>query len=46
MVWMILGSFAAGLGGLGMYLYYLGNGQFDEDEDVKYQIFREDNPDQ
>jgi nitrogen fixation-related uncharacterized protein len=42
---MILGSFIAGLGGLGIYLYFLGKGQFDDDEDVKYQLFREDNPD-
>lgn len=42
---MVIGSVVAALGGLGLYLYYLGKGQFDDDEAVKYQIFREDNPD-
>ena len=45
MIWMILGSFAAGLGGLGLYLFFFCKGQFDDDEDVKYQLFREDHPD-
>lgn len=42
MFWMIMGSIAAALGGLGIYIYYLQKGQFDDDEDVKYQMFRED----
>lgn len=41
---MIIGSVAAALGGLGIYIYFLKKGQFDDDEDVKYQVFREDNP--
>lgn len=45
MIWMIFGSIIAALGGLGLYIYFLQKGQFDEEEDVKYQIFREDNPD-
>lgn len=45
MIWMIIGSIAAALGGLGLYIYYLRKGQFDDEEDVKYQLFREDNPD-
>jgi hypothetical protein len=45
MIWMIFGSIAAALGGLLLYVYYLKQGQFDENEEVKYQIFREDNPD-
>lgn len=44
MFWMIIGSVAAALGGLGIYIYFLKKGQFDDDEDVKYQVFREDNP--
>lgn len=42
---MIIGSIAAALGGLGLYIYYLRKGQFDDEESVKYQLFREDNPD-
>lgn len=45
MFWMILGSVAAALGGLALYVYFLKKGQFDEDEAVKYQLFREDHPD-
>jgi nitrogen fixation-related uncharacterized protein len=45
MFWMIIGSIAAAGGGLGLYIYYLSKGQFEDDEMVKYQIFREDNPD-
>jgi cbb3-type cytochrome oxidase maturation protein len=45
MIWMIFGSIAAGLAGLGLYIYYLRQGQFEDDETVKYQIFREENPD-
>jgi cbb3-type cytochrome oxidase maturation protein len=45
MIWMILSSLAAALGGLGLYIYYLRKGQFDDDEAVKYQIFRDENPD-
>jgi hypothetical protein len=42
---MILSSLIAALAGLGCYVYCLGRGQFDDDEEVKYQLFREDNPD-
>lgn len=45
MIWMIFGSIALALAGLGLYIYYLRKGQFDDDESVKYQLFREDNPD-
>jgi nitrogen fixation-related uncharacterized protein len=45
MIWMILGSIAAALVGLGLYIYYLQKGQFEDDEAVKYQLFREENPD-
>lgn len=45
MIWMILGSIIAAFGGLGLYIYYLRKGQFEDDEMVKYQLFREDNPD-
>lgn len=45
MYWMVIGSIVAALGGLGLYIYYLRKGQFEDDEAVKYQIFREENPD-
>lgn len=45
MIWMIIGSIAAALAGLALYIYYLRKGQFEDDEAVKYQLFREDNPD-
>lgn len=31
-----------GLVGVATYIYYLRKGQFEDPEDVKYQIFRED----
>lgn len=45
MFWMVMGSVVAALGGLALYIYFLRKGQFEDDEAVKYQIFREDNPD-
>lgn len=40
MVWYIASSIAFGLAGLLIYLYYWNKGQFDDEEDIKYQIFR------
>ena len=45
MIWMIIGSVGAAFVGLGLYLYFLYKGQFEDDEMVKYQLFREENPD-
>lgn len=45
MFWMLFGSIVAALGGLLLYIYFLYKGQFDEGEEVKYQLFRDDNPD-
>lgn len=42
MLWLIALSIAFGLAGLLIYLYYMGKGHFDDHEDVKYQLFRED----
>lgn len=42
MLWFILGTSLMGLSGLFIYLYYLKKGQFDDSEDVKYQMFREE----
>ncbi len=44
MFWMIVGSILTALGGLGIYIYYLCKGQFEDNEMVKYQLFREDDP--
>ena len=41
----IVGSLLAGLIGLGIYIYYLKKGQFEDPESVKYQLFREEHPD-
>jgi len=35
-------SITMGLGGIATYIYFLRQGQFDDAEDVKYQLFRED----
>lgn len=40
--WIIVSSLLAGSGGLFCLIYYLKKGQFDEGEDVKYQMFHED----
>lgn len=42
MLWYIVSSIAMGLGGVMIYIYYLRQGQFDDPEDVKYQLFREE----
>lgn len=43
--WILMSSILGGLMGLGIYIYYLRKGQFDDMESTKYQLFREDNPD-
>ncbi len=42
MLWLIVSSIAFGLSGMLVYVYYMRKGQFDDTEDVKYQMFRED----
>jgi cbb3-type cytochrome oxidase maturation protein len=37
----IIISLATGLSGIVIYIYFLRSGQFDDLEDVKYQMFRE-----
>ena len=44
MFWMIVGSIIASLAGLGVYIYCLKRGQFEDSELVKYQIFQDENP--
>jgi cbb3-type cytochrome oxidase maturation protein len=46
-MWICLvSSLAMGLAGFLIYLYYLRKGQFEDPEDVKYQMFREDHKEQ
>lgn len=40
----IISSLSLGFAGLIVYIYYLKKGQFDDQEEVKYQIFHEDDP--
>jgi len=42
MIWMIVSSIALGLAGMLIYVYYLRKGQFEDPEDVKYQMFRDE----
>lgn len=44
MFWMILGSIVAAMGGLILYIYFLKKGYFEDEEEIKYQIFRENDP--
>lgn len=42
MFWYLVSSIAMGLAGILIYIYYMRKGQFDNSEDVKYQLFREE----
>lgn len=42
MIWYISSSLAMGLAGIAIYIYYLRKGQFEDPEDVKYQMFRDE----
>lgn len=42
MIWYLSTSVAMALIGLLVYAYYHFKGQFEDDEDVKYQIFQEE----
>lgn len=41
-LWFLLMSLIGGLGGLVVFVYYLRKGQFEDPEDPKYQLLRED----
>lgn len=43
--WIFISSIIGALAGLMIYISFLRKGQFDDPESVKYQLFREDNPD-
>ncbi|MGA8165240.1 MAG: cbb3-type cytochrome oxidase assembly protein CcoS [Waddliaceae bacterium] len=42
MTWFLTITLAFALSGMLVYLYFLRQGQFDDLEDVKYQLFREE----
>lgn len=42
MIALISSSLGFSLGFLLIYVFYLKKGQFEDDEDVKYQIFRDE----
>ncbi len=42
MLWYIISSLATGLAAIAIYIYYWRKGQFDDIEDIKYQMFREE----
>lgn len=43
--WTLMSTILSGIAGLAIYIYYLRKGQFDDPEDVKYQLFRDENKD-
>lgn len=44
MIWIFLSSLLAALAGLFVYIYFLKKGQFEDAEEIKYQLFHEENP--
>lgn len=40
--WFMVFSLAGGAASLVVFIYYLKKGQFDEPEDPKYQLFRDE----
>lgn len=42
MFFVLMSTLFSALAGLGVYVYYLRKGQFDDSEDVKYQMFRDE----
>lgn len=42
MLWLIASTLAFALSGGLIYIYYLRKGQFEDTEDVKYQMFRDE----
>lgn len=44
MFWELGITLSFALMGLVIYLYYLKKGQFEDPEDVKYQMFRDEEP--
>lgn len=42
MTWMLAGTLAMALSALLIWIYYWSQGEFEDMEDVKYQMFREE----
>jgi cbb3-type cytochrome oxidase maturation protein len=42
MFWSLFSTITMALLGVIVYIYYLRKGQFDDPEDVKYQMFRDE----
>lgn len=42
MILSIIGTLTMALAAILIYMYYLRSGQFDDPEDVKYQVFHDD----
>jgi len=42
MTWYLAGTIAMALAGIVIFVYYYFSGQFDDMEDVKYQMFRDE----
>ncbi|MCB1118677.1 MAG: cbb3-type cytochrome oxidase assembly protein CcoS [Chlamydiia bacterium] len=42
MIWYLFSTLTMGIGGIVCYIYFLKKGQFDDPEDTKYELFRED----
>jgi cbb3-type cytochrome oxidase maturation protein len=40
--WFLIISLIGGLGGLVLFIYHMKKGQFENPEDPKYQMFREE----
>lgn len=45
MILFLATTFSFALAGVLVYIYYFYKGQFDDPEDVKYQMFREEEKD-
>ena len=42
MIWCLASSVVLGFAGIAVYVYYLRKGQFEDPEDVEYQMFRDE----
>lgn len=42
MIWYLVVTISFALAGMLVYIYFLQNGQFDDIEDAKYQMFRDE----
>lgn len=42
MFWYLFSAIIMALAGIAIYIYYLKKGQFEDPEDVKYQLFRDE----